>query len=74
LNHITNPQSGQRGGRGINIDASRLNQGGGGGTGFREQPAGVDGTSKKTCNMPRQIFPAEDWTDCTLYHKKSELL
>jgi len=21
--------------------------------------------------MPRQIFPVEDWTDCTLYHKKS---
>jgi len=37
LNHITNPQLGQDGGRGISIDASRLNQGGEGGIGFRDQ-------------------------------------
>ena len=52
LNHITNPQSGQGGGRRINMDVSWLNQGGGGGgggeTGFYDQPVVVDGTSNKT--------------------------
>jgi len=47
LNHITNPQSGQGGDRGISIDASWLNQGGGGGTSLHDQPAVVDGTSNK---------------------------
>jgi len=42
-----NPQSSQDGGQGINIDASWLNQGGRGETGFHDQPIVVDGTSNK---------------------------
>jgi len=47
LNHITNPQTGQDGGWENNIDASWLNQGGGGGTGFHDQQAVIDGISNK---------------------------
>jgi len=43
LNHITNFQSNQGGGWGINTDASWLNQGGGGGTGFRDRLDMKDG-------------------------------
>ena len=42
-----NPKSGHGGGRGIITDASWLNQGGGGGTTFRDKPAAVDGSSNK---------------------------
>ena len=43
LNHITNPQSDQGGDQRISIDASRLNQGGGGETDFRDKSAVKDG-------------------------------
>ena len=42
-----NTQSGQGGARGINTDASWLNQGNGGETDFRDKPATVDGNSNK---------------------------
>ena len=48
MNRITNPQSGQGGGRGIDTDASWLNQGGEGGTGFRDKPAAVDDKSSQS--------------------------
>ena len=47
MNHITNHQSSQGGGRRISLDTSWLNQGGGGGSDFHDQPAVVDGTSNK---------------------------
>ena len=47
LNHIMNPQSGQGGGQGINVDVSWLNEGGGGGTDFRDKLTVVDGCSNK---------------------------
>jgi len=47
LNRITNPQSCQGGGRGINTNASSLNQGGRGGTGFRGKSAEVGCSSNK---------------------------
>ena len=40
-------QSGHGGDRGINISASRRDQGGGGGTGFRDKQVVVDGNSNK---------------------------
>ena len=40
-------QSGNRGGRGSNTSASRRDQGGEGGTGFRDRLSAVDGTSRK---------------------------
>jgi len=46
-NHITHPQLGQGGDREISTDASRLNQGGEGGTGFRDNPTEVDGSSNQ---------------------------
>ena len=47
LNRITNLESGHGDGRGISADVSWLNQGDGGGTGFRDIPAAVDGSSNK---------------------------
>jgi len=47
LNRITNPQLGQGGGRGINTDASYLNHGGAGGTGFHDKLAAIDGSSSQ---------------------------
>ena len=42
-----NPQSGQGGGREIRTDASCMNHGGGGGTGFRDKSTAVNGNSRK---------------------------
>ena len=48
LNNLNaSPQSGQGGGRVSSTDASCRNHGGGGGAGFRDKMAAVDGSSSK---------------------------
>jgi len=71
LNHISH-QSGHGGGHATGISVSYLNYEGRGRTGFCDKPVAVDG--QDTCNMPRQIISAGDWTDCAPHHKKLDLL
>ena len=69
-----NSQSGQGGGRRISSDASRLNQGGEGETGFRVQSAAVDGTSNKiyaTCRGKLSLLKTEPIVLCTLRNPTS---
>jgi len=69
LNRITNSQSGQCDGRKINIDASRLNQSGGDGFGFRDKSTVKDGRLSQSPVIDRcELFVMNtEWTAfCTM--------